>query len=125
MKKVIVAIVILVIILTAGILENVYVDKVFANLDGRLSKLEHSIIAQDEAALGQAKDLQGWWEKERKCAELFMYSPDIRGFSVAVGETVGSLECGDYDNALSKIRSLPILSQNIHNILDFNLADII
>ena len=54
-----------------------------------------------------------------------MYSPDIRGFSVAVGETVGSLECGDYDNALSKIRSLQIMSQNIHNILDFNLADII
>ncbi len=125
MKKVIIAIVILAIILTAGILENVYVDKVFSNLDGRLAQLESSIIAQNEAALSQASELQSWWENERKYAELFVYSPDIRAFSVAVGETVGSLECNDYDNALSKIRSLQIMSRNIHNILDFNLADII
>lgn len=125
MKKVILAIIILAIILTAGILENVYVDKMFNRLDSSLADIEKSVIAQDDAALKKTEELIGWWEKERKYAELFVYSPDIRAFSVALGETKGSLECEDYDNALSKIRSLQIMSQNIHDILDFNIADII
>ena len=125
MKKVILAIVILAVILTAGILENIYVDKVFNTLDDRLSELESSIIEQDDSALTKIDDLINWWEGVRKYAELFVYSPDIRAFAVALGETKGSLECGDYDNALSKIRSLQIMSQNIHDILDFNLSDII
>ncbi len=125
MKKVILAVVILAIIITAGILENVYVDKIFGELDSRLADLEERIISRDETALEKMEDMQEWWEKHRKYAELFVYSPDIRAFSVALGETQGSLECEDYDNALSKIRSLQIMASNIHNILDFNLADII
>ena len=125
MKKVIVAIVILAVILTAGILENVYIDKLFDGLDSRLSELEELIVAQDDGALESVESLQAWWEDHRKYAELFVYSPDIRAFSVALGEAQGSLECGDFDNALSKIRSLQIMSRNIHNILDFNVSDII
>ncbi|MDE6302502.1 MAG: DUF4363 family protein [Clostridia bacterium] len=125
MKKVILAVVILAVIITAGILENVYVDKLFGGLDYRLAEMEKSIISQDEAAIEQIDELIGWWQNHRKYAELFVYSPDIRAFSVALGETQGSLECGDYDNALSKIRSLQIMSQNIHDILDFNISDII
>lgn len=125
MKKVILAIVILAVIVTAGILENVYIDKVFGGLDNRLADLEKLIIAQDENALDEMEDVMNWWEDRRKYAELFVYSPDIRALSVALGETQGSLECGDYDNALSKVRSLQIMSRNIHDILDFNFADII
>lgn len=125
MKKVIVAIVILAIILTAGILENVYIDRLFDGLDTRLVDLEKLIIAQDDSAVESIEGLQRWWEERRKYAELFVYSPDIRAFSVALGETQGSLECGDFDNALSKVRSLQIMSGNIHNILDFNFSDII
>ena len=125
MKKVILAVVILAIIITAGILENVYVAKIFGELDSRLADLNERIISRDETALEKMEDMQEWWEKHRRYAELFVYSPDIRAFSVALGETQGSLECKDYDNALSKIRSLQIMASNIHNILDFNLADII
>jgi len=125
MKRVVTAIIILVVIVTAGILENVYIDKLFDNLDGKLAEIEKSIVAESDEAAAQVDGLIEWWEGQRKYAELFVYSPDIRAFSVALGETQGSLECGDYDNALSKIRSLQIMSKNIHDILDFNLADII
>ena len=125
MKKVVLAIVILAVILTAGILETVYVDKVFHNLDSRLCDVEKLIVAEDSSALDETNELISWWEERRKYAELFVYSPDIRALSVALGETQGSLECGDFDNALSKIRSLQVMSHNIHDILDFNIADII
>ena len=87
MKKVILAVVILAIIITAGILENVYVDKIFGELDSRLADLNERIISRDETALEKMEDMQEWWEKHRRYAELFVYSPDIRAFSVALGET--------------------------------------
>ncbi len=125
MKKVIVAFVMLAIILTAGILENYYVTKTFTELDSRLHELESSIKAEDESATEQLEDLTQWWEKRRAYIELFAYSPDVRAFSVALGETAGSLEYGDYANAMSKCHSLIIMADNIKRLLDFNAEDII
>ena len=49
----------------------------------------------------------------------------MRAFSVALAETEGSLECGDDKNALSKCQSLLTMAGNIHEMLDFNLQDIV
>lgn len=125
MKKVILALVILAIIITAGILENVYVDKVFDGLNERLYELQALIEEENDAATSKVRELGSWWEKKRGYLELFTYSTDLRAFSVALGETEGSLDCGDYQNSLSKVRSLLVMSDNIHKILDFNLIDII
>ena len=125
MKKVIIAIIILSLILVAGILEAVYIDDVFDDVATRLDSLETLIQAQDEDALGSIKDLSCWWEKKREHIELFAYSPDLRSFSIALAETEGSIECGDFDNALSKCESLKVMAVNIHKVLDFNGLDII
>lgn len=125
MKKVILAIIILAIILTAGILENIYVEKVFDTLNQKLVTLQVAIEAEDEDALAQLTDITAWWEKKRGYLELFTYSTDLRAFSAALGETDGSLRCGDFNNALSKTRSLIVMAQNIRKILDFNIVDII
>lgn len=125
MKKVVFAIVLLAIILTAGILENFFVHRTFTQLDDKLAQLEGAIIAQDDVALEQIRSLTDWWEKQRNYLELLAYSPDLRAFSVALAETDGSLQCGDFDNALSKCQSLMIMSKNIHRILDFNVEDIV
>ncbi len=125
MKKVVVAGVILLVILTAGILESVFVDKLFDALDDRLYALEDAIHKEDDGANEQIKQLTSWWEKRRNVLELFTYSPDVRAFSVALAEAEGSLECDDYQNALSKVQSLIVMSSNIHRILDFNIEDIV
>lgn len=125
MKKVVFAIVLLAIIVTAGVLENFFVHRTFTQLDEKLVDLERSIISQDDDALEQMRALTEWWEKQRNYMELLAYSPDLRAFSVALAETDGSLQCGDFDNALSKCQSLMTMSKNIHRILDFNIEDII
>lgn len=125
MKKIVVALVIFAVILTLGILENMYIDKVFDQLDKRLFEIENALHNEDEIALALTKDLSLWWENKRKSVELFTFSPDIRAFSVALAEQEGSLECGDFVNAMSKCQSLISLSHNMHQILDFNIEDII
>lgn len=125
MKKVVLAIVILIIIVTGGILEDFYIHKTFSALDEKLASLENSIINQSEDCLDKTNEIFEWWEKKRMYMELFAYSPDVRSFSVALAETQGSLECEDYQNALSKCRSLIVMADNIKRLLDFNAEDII
>ena len=125
MKKDVLAIVILIIIVTGGILEDFYIHKTFSALDEKLTSLENSIINQSEDCLDKTNEIFEWWEKKRMYMELFAYSPDVRSFSVALAETQGSLECEDYQNALSKCRSLIVMADNIKRLLDFNAEDII
>lgn len=125
MKKVVLAIVILIIIVTGGILEDFYIHNTFSALNEKLTSLENSILNQSEDCLDKANEIFEWWEKKRMYMELFAYSPDVRSFSVALAETQGSLECEDYQNALSKCRSLIVMADNIKRLLDFNAEDII
>lgn len=125
MKKVILAITVLLVIITAGILENEFVNKTFDGLDDRLTSLENLIKAEDESAVDEVKELTKWWEKRRNYLEMLAFSPDVRAFSVALAETDGSLQCGDFDNALSKCQSLLVMSYNLRRLLDFNVEDIV
>ncbi len=124
MKRVVFAFVVLAVILVAGVLETVFVHKLFTALDQKLENLEVMVQDESEFALSEAENLTTWWEQKRYVLEIVSYSPDIRAFSVALGETVGSLKCGDFQNSLSKCRSLIVMSKNIHQILDFNFEDI-
>ncbi len=125
MKRVVFAVIVLVLIITGGVLENYYINRTFDKLDEDLKDLEQSITMQSNDALIKLQDLSQWWEKRRMYIELFAYSPDVRAFSVALGETEGSLRCGDYQNALSKCHSLIVMGKNIRQLLDFNAEDII
>ena len=125
MKKVIVALLMLTLIITAGIIEHNYIEKTFFELDDRLAKIEDAIHAESDDALTLTNELTEWWENKRKVMELFTFSPDLRAFSVALAEQKGSLECGDFNNALSKCVSLLSISKNLRGVLDFNIEDII
>lgn len=125
MKRFVIALVILAAIITAGVLETVYIERTFDELDARINALESAIKSPSDDALDEVKTLTDWWEKKRAAMELFTWSPDIRAFSVALAETEGSLECGDDKNALSKCQSLLTMSRNLRELLDFSLSDII
>ena len=115
MKKVVLAVLILILIIVGGVLENVYITRTFQALDQKLKCLESSIKSESKTALADIAEIN----------ELFAYSPDVRAFSVALAETQGSLECGDFDNALSKCHSLIVMADGIRRVLDFNAADVI
>ncbi len=125
MKKVIVALLMLTLIVTAGILEHNYIEKTFTELDEKLNEIIYEINLESDKALTITNELVEWWEQKRKVMELFTFSPDLRAFSVALAEQKGSLECGDFNNALSKCVSLLSISKNLHDVLDFNAQDII
>ena len=78
MKKVVLAIVILVIIVTGGVLEDFYIHKTFSSLNEKLVSLENSIKSQSDDCIDKANEIFDWWEKKRMYMELFAFSPDVR-----------------------------------------------
>jgi hypothetical protein len=124
--KIAVALILLAIILAAGIGECIFIERSFDELDGRLDVIKNFLILnQAERALDEVSKLADWWEDKKNKMELFTFSPDIRLLSVSIGETKGSLEIGDKNNAMSKIESIYNISHNLREILNFNLRDII
>lgn len=80
MKRVVVAVIVLVFIVTGGILENIYVTKTFRELENKLISLEQAVLAEDETALDQLRDISEWWEKRRMYIELLPTHPTSEHF---------------------------------------------
>ena len=124
--KIATAIILLAVILAAGIAECIFVEKTFDSLDAGLDTIKgHLLNEQPQQALDETNKLVDWWEGKKNKMELFTFSPDIRLLSVSLGETKGSLEIGDINNAMSKIESIYNISHNLREILNFNLRDVI
>lgn len=124
--KTVIAAVLLVVIIGFGVWETLFVDRVFGELDERLSSMKTRIDAEDcEGALEETTSAIEFWEDKRRVLELIAYASDLRAFSVAIAEVKGSLEKEDMENAASKTESLFSISHNLHDLLDFNVSDII
>ncbi|MDR2634839.1 MAG: DUF4363 family protein [Clostridiales bacterium] len=124
--KMIVAIVFFAALLGAGIWENFHVKKVFRELDGKIEILKSEVERENlEASVRLTDELNEWWEKNRRMLETVVFAPDLRLFSVSLGEIKGSLAAEDFQNASSKVESLSSISRNLCQLLDFNLSDII
>ena len=126
MKKAIILTIILLLILSAGISEHFFVHKTFDCFKEQTRSIENAINEDDiETALEKSEALLDWWNKKRVVIEAISYCQDARQVNVVIGEMIGSLKCGDIENASSKIVSLNELTDNIRDILDFNAIDII
>lgn len=75
MKKVVLAIVILVIIVTGGVLEDFYIHKTFSSLNEKLVSLENSIKSQSDDCIDKANEIFDWWEKSACIWSYLHFSP--------------------------------------------------
>ena len=66
MSKTIIAIVILALLITGGILDNMNVDKVFDQFDEKLNSLKTLVEAENkEESIKQLKETTAWWDDKK------------------------------------------------------------
>ena len=126
MYKTIIAIAVLALIITGGILDNMNVDKVFDEFDSKL--LDLKVLVENEnkqASIRLLKETTDWWTNKKTKMEFYSYSQDLRLISSCLGETLGSLECDDFENALSKVESLLEISANTRDLLGVRIENIV
>ncbi len=126
MYKTIIAVIVLALIITGGILDNANVNKVFDEFDERLNDLRTLVEEENkQESIKLLKETDEWWSVQKSKMEFYSYSQDLRLISSCIGETLGSLECDDFENALSKVESLLSISANTRNLLGVRIENIV
>ena len=126
MYKTIIAVIVLALIITGGILDNANVNKVFDEFDERLNNLRTLVEEENkQESIKLLKETDEWWSVQKSKMEFYSYSQDLRLISSCLGETLGSLECDDFENALSKVESLLSISANTRNLLGVRIENIV
>ena len=125
-KKIILVTVIFVLIVAAGIAEQVYVDRTFDKLEDYADDL--AVLLQAERyteALELTEKLSTWWEKERDKLEFLCSNVDIKEIYREIGELQGSQYAEMYDDSITRANVLKYMAQNSKNLLAFKLKNIL
>ena len=125
-KKIVLVTVIFVLIVAAGIAEQVYIDRTFDKLEDYADDL--AVLLQAERyseALELTEKLSAWWEKERDKLEFLCSNVDIKEIYREIGELQGSQYAEMYDDSITRANVLKYMAQNSKNLLAFKLKNIL
>ena len=107
MNRIIIAIVVVVLILTFGILNEVYIHNSFNEISLRCVEIrKHLEVKEYEKAKTLAKDSIDWWSKRRNILELTCPHNEIKDFMTNLATLHVAIYAENYQDALSISLSL-------------------
>ena len=125
MKKLVIAAILLVIILTFGIIEQVYVEHILTHAKEMSDSLIHSLKDNNIAEASTIYDeLYSYWNKKRDMLSVFFSHNEFRDVPVLLGELEGYIRVGNADEALVRVYVIREDTLNHLSILDFSYSNI-
>lgn len=102
MNRIIIAIVVVVLILTFGILNEVYINNSFKGITVRCQEIQQHLQNKDyENAKTLSKESMDWWHKRRNLLELTCPHNEIKDFMTNLSTLYGAIYAENYQDALS------------------------
>ncbi|MDD3831377.1 MAG: DUF4363 family protein [Clostridia bacterium] len=115
-KSIIIAIVILALVLGAGIVEVVYISRMFDDLTETVVALKESALAETLVRQdGTALIMQ--WKQVRERAELFLPHTDVYELNLRMAECHAYIEQSDYKMAYAQLCIIEELTQYIPHLI--------
>lgn len=122
-KRLIIALVVLVVIISLGIFEQILIKETFSEFSARL---ERFIIEEDEEYDYDAiVETQKWWEKKAKSLELFLPHTQIIEITITYGELVGAVGAEDHDSAQALLNRIQSTAKSFSNNYRVRIGNII
>ena len=121
MKKVIIAIVIIVIFITAGILEQVLLNKYFSKLED-MAEFVRSLVEQKdfEAAHEKTLEMQKSWSKMKHIVEAVISHNETKEVTMRSAELEGYIAANDDKSAIATASIMADYCANLKHILGFS-----
>lgn len=120
MNRIIIAIVVVVLILTFGILNEVYIRNSFNDISVRCIEIRKHIESKDyEKAKSLAQDSIEWWNTRRNVLELTCPHNEIKDFMMNLTTLYGAIYAENYQDALAISLSLEQDAQTRLGLLKF------
>lgn len=121
MKRTVFAIVIIIVMLAAGVAEQIYLHRLFADLHAQAEDISLS-IAEDNLplALEQTTALQTWWEARKHFLEAIVSHNETKEVTLRIAELRGYVAIDDRKSAYATASILLETSTNLPHLLGFS-----
>ncbi len=107
MNRFVIAVIVVVLILTFGILNEVYINNSFKGITTRCEQVQKLLENKEyENAKELSKESIDWWQKRRNVLELTCPHNEIKDFMTNLSTLYGAIYAENYQDALSISLSL-------------------
>lgn len=123
--RTIVAIVLLILIIGLGIFEQIYIDRVFKEMENLAMAINKTIEDEDiEGAISLTEDAIDWWDNKLKSLELMVTHIILRDITVQLSDILGQLKGGDSAQAIGACYVLLGMCESVPHLLGFHIQHI-
>ncbi len=126
MGKIILTVVVVAVIISLGITEQVFMQKAFDNLAQKCEVIQDLLIQKDYAAARKAVlQLKEWWAKKRDILEFTCPNNDVKDIYKEIGELEGTLHSEMYDDSITRTNVIKSMAENSKNLLAYRIKNIL
>jgi len=126
MKHIIVAVMIVIIILTLGITEQIIIKNTFDEVYKYAEDIRALLVQGDnEEALLKTVALSDYWKKKSDLMEFMFPHNEFRDFIMAVSELKGNIVTEEYENAIALTYVIAEDAVNRQDLLLFKLKNVL
>ena len=126
MYKIALAAVLLVIILTLGICEQVFIKNSFNDLAEDCEEIQRLLLSGDfEGAYEKTEHVERDWKKERDLLEFACPNTDVKDIAKEIGELKGSQIAEMYDDSITRCEVLIAMAENSKNLLAYKWKNVL
>ena len=120
MKRMILAIAIVLLIVAVGVFEQVYIKRLYSNTEAQAEKAKAAVEADVKSALPAVESLKRTWLEKRSFLEAVTPHNETKEMVLRIAELVGYVEAEDDKSALATAEIILEMCQNTPHILGFH-----
>ena len=120
MKKIIIAIIIFVVFITAGVLEQVFLHKYFYSLRDKTTEVRVLVESKDfETAHEKTVEMQKSWSSKKHFIEAIISHNETKEITMRLAELEGYISASDDKSAIATASIMADYCENLTHILGF------
>ena len=120
MRRMIFAIVIVLLIVAMGVFEQIYIQDLYRDTEREAKKVKVAVESDVQSALPAAEELKGSWLKKRSFLEAVTPHNETKEMVLRIAELIGYIEAEDDKSALATTEIILEMCDNTPHILGFH-----
>ena len=120
MRRMIFAIVIVLLIIGLGVFEQVYINRLYNDTEAQAQEVKAAVQEDVESALPVAEKLKENWLEKRSFLEAVTPHNETKEMVLRIAELIGYVEAKDDKSALATAEIILEMCQNTPHILGFH-----
>lgn len=125
MKRVVIAIVIMVVFIAAGIGEQIYIKKLFKGFEDKAEEIRVLIEEENfELAHQKTVEMQEKWHDQKYICEAIISHNETKEITMRIAELEGYIAASDDKSAIATASIMSDYCHNLREILAFSLSTV-